>query len=561
MRLRCYLCLRILSLGSTFALSFGYAYLPAQSNITLSIDVGYTSVSHVCTELSKLTGIKHSVSGELGNRKVTVICQDIQPNAFRLELAAYFSAEWHQTDDGFRLALLPKTTQQESLEKRTDLAERKAWIRDVLSFLSWCDKQDRAVASSISQGVADYSGPKLPALSRKELQLLSRRTSLFSAGTLLKALGNAEDGLLRGDQLLVFDRKASPTDTFYIAKLTAHNDLTIVDLRPSGPGGTEFLPFPELIRRESSPTESSEPQSVDTLGELSAKPPITSVVLDDPGYRSRALGLSEHARFIAKRYKVPVIAEVFRAAVTQREFQVPGTLGEYLAQVRQTAKSLPFAPVQPSVNRGGWVELRYRDAARLRDTEVAETLLSPLESEWQRGRPLSLDHYAKVASALQANQAGFFRRDNLLVRFPALPLKSHYHHLRLVGSLTAIQRQAVSESLTYKSLTAIQKQEFRNAFTASLSSSIIGREQVSPFLQSEDEIPISLKLSTLLAPVPTQDLEIIRPPAQGNPLPAQGNPKPEMIEGGTLVQFRFLIDNRLAMLTALRLLTTDRIPK
>lgn len=561
MSIRSYFCLPTLLLGVTAALSFGYSFQPAQENITVSLDYGYASVNAICVELSNLTGIKHTVSGELGNRKLTVVCQDIQPSAFRIELAAYFSAEWHQTDDGFKLALLPKTIQQESLEKWTDLAERKAWILDVLSFLSWCDKQEQTVASSISQGVAEYSGPKLSMLTRKELQGLSSRTSLFPAGTQLKALVNVDEALLRGEQLLAYDRTAAPLATFFIAKLTGHNDLTIVDLRPSVELSTELLPFAELIRREPHTVDGSISEPVDSLGVLNDKDPVESVVLDDPGYRSRALGLSEHARYIAKRYKVPVIAEVFRAAVTQREFQVTGTLGEYLLQVRRASKGLPFSPILPSLNRGGWVELRYRDSARLRDTEVAEALLSPVESEWQRGRPLSLDQYARIASTIPANQAGFFQRENLLLRFPALPLKTHYHHLRLVASLSSTQRQTASESLTYKSLTNFQKQEFRDAFKASLSSSIIGREQVSPFLESEDAIPIALKLTSLPAPVPTEDLEIFRPPIQRNVDPAQGNPKPEMIQGGTLVQFRFLINDTPAILTALRLLTPGKLPK
>jgi hypothetical protein len=279
--------------------------------------------------------------------------------------------------------------------------------------------------------------------------------------------------------------------------------------------------------------------------------PDLSLEIAHPGYRGQAWGLAEHARVIAKRYRVPVIAEVFRAAVTYGEVHKNGSLKEYIAEVRRISRSKPFDTVGPSFSRSGWIELHYDDASRLRDTEVPEVLLSTLETDWLRGRTLTLVDYSKFASTLQAKQASFFDRENLLVRFPALPLRTHLPHLRLVGSLLPNNRESWNLGVDYTKLSGAQKLLFERAFRASLFASIIRRDKLETFLRADGAMPITFQVTTARAPGEIQNLELIRPPGAGNH-------SGEMIRGGTLVQFRFNIEDEPAILTAIRLLVPTK---
>ncbi|MCB8933558.1 MAG: hypothetical protein H6534_08960 [Chthonomonadaceae bacterium] len=165
-----------------------------------------------------------------------------------------------------------------------------------------------------------------------------------------------------------------------------------------------------------------------------------------------------------------------------------------------------------------------------------------------------MEDYAKLASSLTDSQRAFFERDNLLVRFPAQPMRSHLPHLQLWASLSTEQRRSAgAEGVAFHDLSASQQSRFRNCFFASLEGSIIEKANTEAFLQSSEAVPIRMKLTTLRTASFAHNLETIQAP--GNATSA------EMVKGGTLVQFRFVVLDSTIVLTAFRLLQVPRSSK
>ena len=178
-------------------------------------------------------------------------------------------------------------------------------------------------------------------------------------------------------------------------------------------------------------------------------------------YYGGVFTLSDHLEWLAQQNeKIAIIAESFRLPTHQRDpDRGARTVGEWLLSVQR------HEPVQMELNENT-VLIRYQERAELRRSEIAESVLEPLEARARSLGGLTLDEYAMLANALTpAQQRRLEQPKGFALRFNPTPLQGGVPALRFWANLTPEQRKTARERrpLPYEQLSTVQQRLFWDA--------------------------------------------------------------------------------------------------
>ena len=154
---------------------------------------------------------------------------------------------------------------------------------------------------------------------------------------------------------------------------------------------------------------------------------------------------------------LPVAAESFRAPF--------GAWGDPAGATVQDAlrftDAARIAGVRPVVWKGvrGWLLARYVDAWQMREGEIPEGRLLPLE---RRGVP-TLDEYAALAGSLTEPQRAALAEFRPLARFPTLTIRKGYWGLFVFDALPTALRARSATALPLAALPPVTQARWRRA--------------------------------------------------------------------------------------------------
>jgi hypothetical protein len=460
--------------------------LASQATQLESIDFRAANLTSVCKKLTITSAKPLRVEAALADRKLSLQCSSLPTETVREQIAAYLGAEWIESKHSVTLQLT-KDTKRKEAERR---AERRSAIRTMLSetlrLLDWAATQDEKSIRLVQSGDRKYTGPKLTSLSAEERnKYLVQRLAFRVASQACKRLNGSLDELLAGRQITLRDvpptRETGPKDAppaFSLIRFSpGARELRFVcaesnksDVDDIIPLAASFaLPAPKEVA-DSLERIPSDPSALSAYSLKNEIPEKTTVP-----YGGQAMSLAEHAWRMFKAYDIPVIADGYRVAVSGTQFPANGPLSDYLARLRQTSITYPFAPILGWKMHKGFLQIRHDDDLALQETEIPERLLEPMEAEASKNGAPSLQSYIRMATTIKDRQREFFEaRRKCLVAFPTVPLRQHMAHLRFLGQLSPMQgKLAQGEGLVYTSLTPPQKQSFQDALATSVTCGIV----------------------------------------------------------------------------------------
>ncbi len=465
--------------------------LASQATQLEPIDFRSASLTSVCERLARTSAKPLRVEAALADRKLSMQCGPLPTETVREHIADYLGGEWLDTKNSLTLQLT-KDTKRKEAERR---AERRSAIRLMLSetlrLLDWAATQDEKTIRLVQSGDRKYTGPKLTSPAAEERnKLLGERLAFRVASQACTRLNASLDELLAGRLLTFRDvpptRETGPTDAptaFSLVRFSAGaRELRFVCAESNTSNVDDIIPLAAIL------TLPAPKDGADALESVASDPSALSVYrpkTDLPEktavpFGGQAMSLAEHASRIFKAYEVPVIADGYRVAVSSTQFPANVPLSEYLARLRQTSKSYPFAPILGWKMHKGFLQIRHDDELALQETEIPEHLLEPMEAEASKNGAPSLQSYIRIATTINDRQREFFEaRRNCLVAFPTVPLRQHIAHLRFLARLSPTQgKLAQGDGLIYTSLTLPQKQSFQDVLATSITCGIVTK----PFL-------------------------------------------------------------------------------
>lgn len=184
--------------------------------------------------------------------------------------------------------------------------------------------------------------------------------------------------------------------------------------------------------------------------------------------------LADLAEQLHKRAEVNIVADAYRAFwctgmpdVVRREEH---TLREWLKAVFRLKNGAGWWRVE-----GDTLLMKHARYLLYRRTELPETTLRGLERKAQQGQALTLDDYARLATAFTP----LHELRDFAVRFDIEPLTQSYPHLQLWAALTPVQRANLLRNgwITLDMLSALQQRAFwQAAWRGMLSSRYHGLE-------------------------------------------------------------------------------------
>lgn len=482
--------------GMTSAVLLGLALVGPR----ITLDMPCSSVSTICAEMSRQTGTRYSPFQGIGDRKLTIVANGVSVADVQTQMADVLGAEWVETEKGQVLRLTQRTLADEQLQARAEYIAHRDALLDSLRFLAWCGRSSPQILQNARLTPAAYNGQPLRRLKFEQMKSLAKTTQLPLIATAMESGIDAKVAALLAGRSFAFSTDetenairislaeanewvgpSSYAHRFTLFYNQADGRLYAIGFHPNA--GSSFVPLPDYAvlplpeLRDAPLSEQDRAWAKANVGEQDGRKAISDAAMPKSEYRNQAYGLADHARYISRRFGVPVIADAYRVAVTGPNFIPPKTLGQYVRELCQASQAPPLWPVLGGRMQGGWLRLRHAQRWRLQRSEVPEEALNPMETIATRGEP-RLDDYATLAARLTPAQFPFFEnRPGVLVRFPARPLLYHIPYLRLWNSLNTPQRaEAAKNGLNATRMSVPQRKLLYDALIRLLGVSIMSRE-------------------------------------------------------------------------------------
>jgi len=500
---------------------FARSQVDPSKRLTLSLSC--QSISALCSEISRQTGGVFVAEGPIAERKVTLACSDRPLGEIQDQIAQFLGAEWVQRANRKAIRLLPETLSLERRQLQLEENSMRASVRDVLKLLSWCAQNSPEALAEFRSSPKGYGGPPLEIYHPSELAFLSSESNLAEVSFAMQP--NLERHLtdLLSGAVLGFSLEKRPGHILLPTRSTQPSEVESSPMALSFDPATRKLRFATMFRAPWD-AEILMPMARDialptpkklVLGPLAQREAEftgvklerlkSAVVTPLPAlprspYTASALGLSEHAIYLASQFKMPVIADAFRVAVTGESSAISPSLETYCQNLVASSKITPLAAVIGCQESKGWLQMRHAQPWCLYGSEVPEQMLATMESRPAAANAPSLEDYANQAKKLTDSQRAFFeQRVNVLVRFPVRPLRSHIPMLAFWASLNAGQRtQAEATGLNISRLAQPQLNLLataaqRAAYSSQIQENLYNRFSAGDF--AFDGLSFFLKIS------------------------------------------------------------------
>ena len=424
----------------------------------LSVAERYLPLPDFARRLADATGERIGVDAPLRTRKLVLFVNGRPVAETMARVADALDARWTPSEGGWTLLPTPESVRVERETRTAEANGRRKAVTEWLTRASAKPKDLRDRMASVRSALLREIGTE-----RAAATLLAGKPLVATgdgrAGTAMIPFDDAFEGL---KVRTMSGEIATPTNGMIVLRFDPSSGRLSTNLRTFGLGEGSVM----SSRSDETPVAAgTEPDPFVRHTEAWAKegdPAVAEVPLKTlaPEGDPYGAGLASYADVLARlhaRTGVPVAAESFRAPF--------GAWGDPAgATVRDALRSTDaarIAGVRPVVWKGvrGWLLARYVDAWQMREGEIPEGRLLPLE---RRGVP-TLDEYAALAGSLTEPQRAALAEFRPLARFPTLTIRKGYWGLFVFDALPTALRARSATALPLAALPPVTQARWRLA--------------------------------------------------------------------------------------------------
>jgi|GEM_PF-5550983 len=448
----------------------------------LSLQQSHADLPDLVAAVARQTGVRLEVARALTHRKVAVFAKERPAVELMRGLASVFRAEWKADDGVVRLTESGEAARDEQAMREAERqaaqaaakAEMQAWMRLSQSTM---DELKQRADELRRQWVRTPAAERPPI--QRELDMTQRvagSDSLHRIGTLLRRFSDADwSRLWAGEPVFASTRPGqaflpfthSPRASIQFSSddpLKTHTTYLymrfdqgsgVVDFREAaffestngsksasasgsstGNGSDEFesvlykQPLRKWLGAWTNVNHADVMQSLDR--------PLRTVPKPTSPYYGGILSPSEMLAWLSQAAEMPILAEATRQRY-EADRDVNGTtVGKWLTR---------FLSARGGYGRvdDGWLLVRPASFWNLRDTEIPERLIVPLEAQ-AATIPLTVDHYAAFATQLSPGQGRSLRTQfGYALRFDPNPCYEALPALQFWGAINPANRAAIGK--------------------------------------------------------------------------------------------------------------------